>query len=167
MDRFALWLGRMAAWGFLIIVAMMVYEVIARYGFNAPTFWAHEIAGVLAAIAFILGGAYCMADNSHMRITALVDQAGPRMKAVSRYLSLIAGAIYLAGLAYAAARMSRDSLFRFSIDGTWDPERSGTSWNTPAPSIIKFMLCVGAVLFLALVIRRLFLRADSSEGRDH
>ncbi len=156
LDRFALRLGSLIAWGFLVIVALMVYEVVARYGFNAPTIWAHEIAGVLAAVAFVFGGAYCMAEDSHMRITSFVESRGRSVRAFSHYLSIAAGTLYLAGLAYAAFRMARDALFRFSISGTWDPERSGSTWNTPAPSYIKLALCVGAALFLIVLLRRLF-----------
>ena len=155
-DRLAFRLGRLLAWGFLGIVAMMVYEVVARYGFNAPTIWAHELAGLLAALAFIFGGAYCMAEDSHMRITAFVESRGVGIKRVSRWLSLVAGTIYLAGLAYAAFDMSRDSLFRFALDGSWDPERSGSTWNTPLPAFIKLALFLGALLFLLVLLRRAF-----------
>lgn len=158
LDRLALWLGRMLSWGFLAIVAMMVFEVVARYGFNAPTIWAHEIAGLLAAIAFIFGGAYCMAEDSHMRITAFVEGRGPRVRRISRLLGLLAGTIYLAGLAYAAFNMTDDALFRFALDGSWDPERSGSTWNTPLPAFLKLALFLGSLLFLLVLLRRAFAR---------
>lgn len=154
LDRLAVSIGRLLAWGFLVIVGLMTYEVVARYSFNAPTIWAHEIAGVIAAVAFIFGGAYCMAEDSHMRITIFVE-GRPRLASFSRLISVCAGTIYLSGLAYAAWRMSDDALFRFSLNGAWDPERSGSTWNTPAPAFIKFALCLGALLFLLVLLRRL------------
>ena len=163
LDTFSVWLGQVLAWGFLVIVAMMSYEVIARYAFNAPTVWAHEVAGVIAAVAFIFGGAYCMALDAHMRITSFVETRGERFAAFTRYLSIAAGTVYLAGLAYAAFRMTRDSLFRFGISGAWDPERSGSTWNTPAPSFIKLALFLGTVLFLVVLLRRL-LRNDEEHA---
>ncbi len=163
LDRLALRLGRLLAWGFLVIVALMVYEVAARYAFNAPTFWAHEIAGLIAAVVFVFGGAYCMAEGTHMRITAFTDAMGPKVKLLSRYLSLTAGIIYLAGLAYATWRMSLTSLFRFDTTGAWDPERSGSTWNTAAPSLLKFALFLGAVLFLLVVLRRLFAKPNHGD----
>jgi len=166
LDRLAVWLGRIAAAGFFVIVAMMVFEVVARYGFNAPTYWAHEIAGVLAAIAFIFGGAYCMALDAHMRITSFIDARGPRLRRLSGYLSIAAGTVYLSGLAYAAWRMSEKSLFRTSMTGAWDPERSGSSWNSPSPSLIKFALFLGACLFLLVLLRRLVRTPDPGPDRD-
>jgi len=155
LDRLALLIGRFLALGFLLIAVMMTFEVVSRYGFNAPTIWAHEVSGVIAAVAFAFGGAYCMADNSHMRITIISERFGPKARRAVEFLSLGVGGIYLAGLVYATARMTDKALFRFSaLTGEWDPERSGTSWNTAAPGFIKLALCVAAALFLLIVLQR-------------
>ena len=151
-------LAELASYGFAVIVLMMVYEVVARYGFGAPTFWAHEIAGLLGAVAFIMGGAYCMIDGSHMRVTALSERMPPFVRRLADILALGCGALYLAALAYSGWMISQRSLFRFMPDGTWFPERSGSSWNTPLPAFIKFALFVGAVLFLAVVLKQLVQR---------
>lgn len=158
LDRFTLKMGLLLAWGFVVIVVLMTYEVIARYVFNAPTIWAHEVAGFIAAAAFIFGGAYCMVENSHMRITAFVDGNRPVLAAISKWLSVVAGSIYLSGLAFSAWRMSEDALFRFALNGAWDPERSGSTWNTPAPAFLKLALCLGAILFLLVLVGKAFAR---------
>ena len=158
LDRFALWLGRVAAWGFALIVLVMVYEVVARYALNAPTTWAHEVSILLASIGFIFGGAFCMAEGSHMRITLLVERF-PRLAGLSSGLSLAAGTVYLSGLAYAAWAMAEKAIWRFSISGAWDPERSGSTLNSPLPSYLKALLFVGCILFLALVVRRVVTRS--------
>ena len=149
-------LAEFTAYGFAAIVIIMVFEVVARYGFGAPTFWAHEIAGLLGATAFLLGGAFCMIEGSHMRVTALSDSFPKPLKRFCEILSLLCGAVYLGAMSYAGWLIAQRSLFRFMPDGTWFPERSGSSWNTPLPAFIKFMLFVGAVLFLAVVLRQLF-----------
>ncbi|TQV78598.1 TRAP transporter small permease subunit [Denitrobaculum tricleocarpae] len=154
LDRFALWLGRMTAWCFAAIVLIMVYEVAARYGFNAPTTWAHEVSILLASIGFVIGGAFCMAERTHMRISLLVDRR-PRLASFSEALGLVAGAIYLGGLSYAAWRMAEKALWRFSLSGAWDPERSGSTLNSPLPGYLKALLFVGCVLFLLLILRRM------------
>lgn len=151
-------LAELASYGFAVIVLMMVYEVVARYGFGAPTFWAHEIAGLLGAIAFLIGGSYCMIDGSHMRVTALSDRMPPAIRRLADILALGCGTIYLSALAYSGWLISQRSLFRFMPDGAWFPERSGSSWNTPLPAFIKFALFVGAVLFLAVVLKQLVQR---------
>ncbi|MEM0947235.1 MAG: TRAP transporter small permease [Pseudomonadota bacterium] len=163
-------LAELSAFGFFIIVLMMVYEVVARYGFGAPTFWAHEIAGLLGALAFLLGGAYCMVEGSHMRITVLRDRMPPGLRRAVDMLGLACGAIYLSALAFSGWQIAQRSLFRFMPDGSWFPERSGSSWNTPLPAFIKFALFVAAALFLAVVLRQLVLlalgRCEASNERD-
>jgi C4-dicarboxylate transporter, DctQ subunit len=83
LETLSIRLGRWLAWGFLVIALMMVFEVVARYGFNRPTYWAHEIATLLAAVAFVFGGAFCMAEGSHMRIDLLLQGDRPRLRRLS------------------------------------------------------------------------------------
>lgn len=162
LDRIVVRFGNLVAWLFLIVAGIIVYEVVARYVFNAPTFWAHETTVLLAALAFIVGGAYCMAEDSHMRITSLTDRLGPGVRRLSDFLSYIVGLVYLGGLAFATWRMSDKSLFRFTPDGVWNPETSGSSWNPPFPSFMKFALFLGTVLFLIIILSRIitFFRRD-------
>jgi TRAP-type C4-dicarboxylate transport system permease small subunit len=159
IDRFALALGRIAAWAFAAVVLLMVYEVVARYGFDSPTIWAHEASVALASFAFIMGGAYCMAEGSHMRIGFLTD-GRPWLSRLSHVLTIGAGTVYLSGLAYGAFRQADRAIFRFALDGSWNPERSGSSLNSPLPAYLKGLLFVGAVLFLLVLLRRAFGKAE-------
>lgn len=153
LDTFALWLGRTASWCFAAVILVMVYEVVARYGFGAPTAWAHEVSIMLAGFAFIFGGAFCLAEGTHMRISVLVENR-PRLERLSHWLSLTAGTLYLSGLAYASWRMADRAIWRFALDGSWTPERTGSSFNAPLPAYLKAMLFLGAVLFLLVLLRR-------------
>ncbi|GAB5467565.1 MAG: hypothetical protein Kilf2KO_05950 [Rhodospirillales bacterium] len=155
LDRLALWLGRVLSVVFLLIALMLGWEVVVRYLFAAPTYWAHELAGILAAFAFVFGGAYCMAEGSHMRISLLLERLGPRGRKAVEIVSLLAGAIYLAGLTWAAWRMTEGSFLRFTDEGQWMAERSGSSWNTPAPAFVKLALLLGGGLFLLVLLRQL------------
>jgi len=157
LDRLALALGRAAAWCFAAIVLVMVYEVVARYAFGAPTRWALEVSIALASVGFVLGGAFCMAEGTHMRIDLLTERR-PQLARLSHWLGGIAGTIYLGGLVHAAWRMSERAIWRFSLDGSWDLERSGSTLNSPLPAFLKGLLLVGAALFLAVVVSRLIPR---------
>ena len=155
IDRLALLLGRLSAWAFPIIAVMMGYEVIARYAFRAPTYWAHEIAGLIGAVTFVLGGAYCMAESSHMRVTLLIDRWSGARRRAAELLALLCGAVFLLGLTVAMWGIVGRNALRFDAAGNWIPERSGSSWNTPAPAILKVALLIGAALFLLVVLSRL------------
>jgi C4-dicarboxylate transporter, DctQ subunit len=157
LDRLALWLGRTSAWFFAVIVLVMVYEVVAGYAFNTPTIWAHEVYVLLAAFAFVFGGAQCMAEGTYMRITVLVETR-PSLSRLSEWLGLVAGVIYLGGLALASWRMAERAIWRFSLSGAWDPERSGSTLNLPLPAYLKAILFAGVVLFLLVVPGRMIPR---------
>jgi len=153
LNRLALALGRATSWCFAAIVLIMVYEVVARYAFNAPTTWAHETSILLASFGFVFGGAFCMAEGTHMRITLLVEKR-PALARFSDALSIVAGVIYLSGLTFAAWRMTERAVWRFSLDGAWDPERSGSTLNSPLPTYLKALLFLGCALFLLIVVQR-------------
>jgi TRAP-type C4-dicarboxylate transport system permease small subunit len=161
LDRLALGLGRITSWCFAAIVLIMVYEVVARYAFNAPTTWAHETSILLASFGFVFGGAFCMAEGTHMRIT-LLEEKRPGLSPYTEAISLVAGVIYLGGLSYAAWRMVERAIWRFSLNGSWDPERSGSTLNSPLPTYLKALLFVGCALFLMVVLRRVWVALRSA-----
>lgn len=69
----------------LMILAMMlilVWEVIMRYGFNAPTFWAHESSQYFFGAHFIIGGAYALRWGSHVNVEVLYGRLTPRAGAI-------------------------------------------------------------------------------------
>ena len=63
--------GRFIAFWIVITVAYYSYEVGARYGFNAPTNWAHEASFLMFGTLFILCGAYGYLFRSHVRVDAI------------------------------------------------------------------------------------------------
>lgn len=67
IDRFSLWIGRMAGWLILPLIVAMVYEIIARYAFTAPTVWAYDISRMIYGALFILGAGYGLSRGAHIR----------------------------------------------------------------------------------------------------
>ena len=53
------------------LVAAMLYEVAARYAFNAPTIWAYDVSYMLNGALFVLAAALTLAKNNHVRIDFL------------------------------------------------------------------------------------------------
>jgi len=56
-DQFVVWIGRAFAWGIFILTAAVMYEVIMRYFFNAPTLWAFDFTIQMYGAVFMMGGA--------------------------------------------------------------------------------------------------------------
>ncbi len=53
------------------LMAAMVYEVVCRFGFNAPNIWSFDVAYMLAGTLFLLGAAYTLRNKAHVRIDFL------------------------------------------------------------------------------------------------
>ena len=68
----------------VLILPMMVvlcWEVLMRYGFNAPTIWAHETSQYLFGAHFILGGAFALRWGSHVNVEILYSHFSLRKRA--------------------------------------------------------------------------------------
>jgi len=67
IDTFSLWVGRVVSWLTVPLMFAMVYEVVARYAFTAPTAWAYDMSRMLYGALFILGAGYALARGVHIR----------------------------------------------------------------------------------------------------
>ena len=67
IDTFSLWVGRVVAWMTIPLMGAMIYEVVARYWFAAPTVWAYDISRMIYGAMFILGAAYALSKGVHIR----------------------------------------------------------------------------------------------------
>ncbi len=67
IDTFSLWTGRIVCLLTLPLIFAMVYEVIARYAFVAPTMWAYDISRMLYGALFMLGAGYALSKGVHIR----------------------------------------------------------------------------------------------------
>src|ERR1700727_2578575 len=68
---------------------------VARYGLRSPLIWSDELASILFLWLAMLGAAVAFRRSEHMRMTAIVAGAGPRMWA---YLDVVATCAALAFL---------------------------------------------------------------------
>jgi len=66
-DTISEWCGRVVAWLILPLVFGLTYEVIARYGFDAPTTWAYDTSYMLYGAHFMLGAGYTLLKKGHIR----------------------------------------------------------------------------------------------------
>ena len=67
IDKFSYWVGMVVCWITVPLFAAMVYEVVARYAFTAPTMWAYDISRMLYGAMFMLGAGYALSKGVHIR----------------------------------------------------------------------------------------------------
>ncbi|WP_440997865.1 TRAP transporter small permease subunit [Arhodomonas sp. SL1] len=78
LDLPGYWVGKAAAWLIVPLIGALVYEVVARYGFNRPTMWAYDITYMLYGAMFMLGAAYTLGRDAHVRADFLFNVLSPR-----------------------------------------------------------------------------------------
>ncbi|MEW5912392.1 MAG: TRAP transporter small permease subunit [Thermodesulfobacteriota bacterium] len=81
IDRISLWTARVACWLTLVMMALLLREIVGRYLLNAPTGWVGETNQYLLCAFSMLGGAYCISTDSHIRVDIFWRKFGARTQA--------------------------------------------------------------------------------------
>lgn len=93
------WLGMIVEIPAALLVVAEVFTlfagVVARYGLQRPLIWSDELASILFLWLAMLGAAVAFRRSEHMRMTAVVANATPAMRA---YLDVVATCAALAFL---------------------------------------------------------------------
>ena len=99
IDKLSGWLALIGVPLSLILAIVVVYDVIMRYLFNAPTFWAYEISWMLYSANFLLGFAYVLRERAHIRVDVILDLFKPRVKAgIEAFFLLTTLLVFCAGM---------------------------------------------------------------------
>jgi TRAP-type mannitol/chloroaromatic compound transport system permease small subunit len=89
IDRFSALTGRLIALAMIFLVAIISYEVCARYLFNAPTVWVFESSYMANGSAFMLGCAYALLKGAHVRTDIFWEKYSERKKGLIDLLSYL------------------------------------------------------------------------------
>lgn len=81
IDRFSDWSGRVIAWAALALVLVQFAIVVMRYVFGISSIFVQESLLYLFATLYMLGAAYTLRHNGHVRVDIFYREAGVRRKA--------------------------------------------------------------------------------------
>jgi len=160
IDSLSEWTGRVA--GFLIIftVLVMVYEVVARYGFKAPSIWGFELTIFLCGTAMIIGGAYTLRYAGHVNVDILHSRFSLRGRAI---LDMVTATLFFAFVGMLAWKG-----WEFGWGSVQNFEHTDSLWEPPVYPF-KMMLPIAAWLIvlqgLAKFIRDLTMAITGREAR--
>ncbi len=153
LDRWVEKGGRAFSYLFLVSGVAIVYEVVARYVFGAPTIWGHETTTLLCALCFAYGGSYCLARDSHIRIVVLYDRVSPRVRRGLDLFNTFTGLVWGGMLVYAGYTLVEKSWF--APWGELRLETSGSAWNPPFPAYTKAFLMIALIVMTLQFLLRL------------
>ena len=149
IDKFSKFTGNIVCWITMPLIIGMVYEVLARKIFLAPTIWAYDISRFLYGALFMLGAGYALSKGVHIRADFLYRNFKVKTQGVVDFTLYIL--FYFPGLIvflYMTTGFLQESIMRGErgMDTTWMPYM----WP------IKTCLWFGIVFLLVQGISELF-----------
>ena len=148
-DQFVVWIGRAFAWGIFILTAAVMYEVVMRYFFNAPTLWAFDFTIQMYGAVFMMGGASAMSTKTHVKADMYYNRLSEKGQAI---LDLILFICF-----YAPGVFALTYAGYFYAKKAWIVHE--TSWNSPAQIQIYFsksLIPIAGLLLLIIGISEVF-----------
>lgn len=158
VDGISRFFGMIAAALVIILVVLMLYDVVLRYVFNAPTIWGNDLNTWLMGASFVLSIAYAMATDSHVRVDLLYDR---RTRPRIRFFDLVGlTVIILPTVAWLTL-----GLFDHFMTAYETGERSGSGGWNPIVWPFKLILLIGFVIFTLQIAAEIVKRAASLMGK--
>ena len=150
------WAGKLTCLMLVPVIFAMIYEVVARKVFIAPTDWAYDTSRMFSGAMFMLGAGYALMRGVHIRADFLFRNWSPQTQA------LVDGALYL--LFYFPAMLfffwvSTDYTIKAWV--TWERSMDTALMAPLAPA--RTAMPVGALLLLLQGVAE-FLRAYHQLG---
>lgn len=131
--------GKAASYLYLFVIGAVVFEIVSRYVFSTPTHWVQEATEFSCGIAVILGGAYALKENSHVRMEVLHNELPPKRQALADVLTFPFFVLFTV------------VLLRYTSVFAWKSLLLGEVTNSAwAPPIwpVKMLIPVGVALLL-------------------
>jgi TRAP-type mannitol/chloroaromatic compound transport system permease small subunit len=154
LDRVSIAIGKAAAWLTLFMVVVTFIVVILRYVFDIGFIWVQESIIWMHAVVFMLGAAYTLQAEEHVRVDVFYRNMSERGRA---WVDLVGVSIFLLPLCLFLAWNSVD----FVIQSWTIGERSRESGGLPFPfmpmlkTVILLMPITVALQGVSLFLRSL------------
>jgi TRAP-type mannitol/chloroaromatic compound transport system permease small subunit len=139
IDALSIWSGKAASWLILLVVGFIIYEILMRYVFHLPTLWVSESMVFGSGLTYVLGAAWALQDNRHVKIDLIYGRLTPRQRAVIDSITFVFFAFYLGVFLWAATEYARRSVMV--------RETAGSAWDPPVYPL-KLALALGVTLLL-------------------
>jgi TRAP-type mannitol/chloroaromatic compound transport system permease small subunit len=142
IDRFTDTTGTWVAWLNVPLVAVVAYEVVARYAFGAPTIWSFDLTYMLYGTIFMLGAAYALHKGAHIRTDFFFEKWSIRTRGVIDSIAYLA--FFFPSLAVFLYVSGGEGWYAFEIGETSEQ----TPWR---PILWPFKMVVPATCLLLMV----------------
>ncbi|MEH6633123.1 MAG: TRAP transporter small permease subunit [Halopseudomonas aestusnigri] len=147
--------GRLTMHLIFVMIGVLLYSSISRTIFDTPLLWIVEVSQFMMAAYYLLGGAYSMQLDSHVRMDLFYSNWSPKRKAGTDAFTSIFLIFYLVILLIGAI-----SSTTYAIEYG---QKNYSSWAPPlAP--IKIIMTFGIFLMLLQAVATFFKDLAKARG---
>ena len=148
IDRVLTAVGRLASWLWVVLLAVVIFNVTLRYLFQQGRIELEELQWHINAVAFLLAIAYAYRVDAHIRIDLVSNKLPPRLQA---WIELYGTLLLL--LPFVGAVLVFSWPF---VAHSWQvSEISSSPGGLPLRWLLKGVLPAAFLLLLAAIISRL------------
>jgi TRAP-type C4-dicarboxylate transport system permease small subunit len=157
VERVGRFFGRIAMYLVVAMAGVLLYSAFMRTGFNRPPLWSVEMSQFLLAAYYILGGAYTLQTDSHVRMDLLYERWTRRGRAFADTITAACLVTYLVVMLIGGLSSSQ-----YALEYN---QTAATSWRPPmAP--IKILMTAGIFLMLLQTVAFFFRDLARIRGRE-
>lgn len=149
VDTISDYSGRVFAWLALALVLVLVFEVVARWGFNSPTIWAHLTSQMMGGTLVVMGLAYAHVHRKHLRIDIIYRTLSPRVKVI---LDVCFFLLFMVPVLYVFVLNSAEWAVQSWVMG----EVRDESWWYPPAAPFRTVYLLGWCMFTLQCLARFF-----------
>ena len=139
--------GFYASYLILPLILVVVYEVMMRYGFNAPTSWAFELTVFLYGAHYCFALAYAHKHNTHVAIDVFESRLPERSRTILRIIANLVLFVPSIGLLTIYICVLAANSWQ-----QW--EHASSSWAPPIYPV-KTLMAFGFILFFLQGVAKL------------
>lgn len=89
LDRFSVFVGKAAAWLTLVMVIVTFVVVVMRYVFGVGLIWLQESIVWMHAFVFMMGAAYTLQQEEHVRVDIFYRNMSPARAAWTNLFGVV------------------------------------------------------------------------------
>lgn len=148
--------GRVAMHLLYVMGAVLLYSTVMRIFFGIPINWAMEMSQFLLSAYYLLGGAYSLQLDAHVRMDLFYGAMKPRTRAITDAVTILFVIFYLVVL-FGGGLSSTNYAIEYN-------QKNYTAWAPPLWPI-KLLMTTGIFLMLLQAISTFFKDLAQALGR--
>lgn len=149
--------GRFAMYLIFVMGGILLYSTLSRLLFGIPVNWVLEMSQFLLSAYYLLGGAYTLQLDQHVRMDLFYGRLSPRRKATVDAFTILFAIFYLAIL-LGGGVSSTNYAIQYS-------QKNYSSWAPPLWPI-KIVMTIAVLLMLLQCISALIKDIAAARGKS-